>query len=65
MSFKMTKYNLHIEMQIEFNAFFKDYHKKVMWSIENRNVVLNDILAAIRKIYERSKNLLYDFLEHI
>lgn len=45
MSFKMTKYILHIEMQIEFNAFFKDYHKKVKWSIENGNVVLNDILA--------------------
>ena len=45
MSFKMTKYNLHIEMQIEFNAFFKDYHKKVKWSIEKGNVVLNDILA--------------------
>lgn len=61
----MTKNNLHIEKQIEFDAFFKDYHKKVKWSIENVNVVLNDILTVIRKIYERSKNLLYNFLEHI
>lgn len=52
MSFKMTKYNLHIEMQIEFNAFFKDYHKKVKWSIEKGNVVEYSAVAEPPNLLE-------------